>query len=66
MYDMEDSNPDILKTDACLIRKRALKLYSLEDDSELREMFDLFGGIETRIIFFRFLNGQLDAWTHLL
>ena len=33
---MEDITPDILKTDTCLIRKRALELYSLEDDSELR------------------------------
>ena len=36
---MEDINPDILQTDAGLIRKRALELYSLEDDSELREIF---------------------------
>ncbi len=39
-YDMEDINPDIRKTVAGLIRKRALNLYSLEDDSELREIFE--------------------------
>jgi hypothetical protein len=31
---MEDINLDILKTAPGLIRKRALELYSLEDDSE--------------------------------
>ena len=34
IYDMEDINLDILKTAPGLIRKRALELYSLEDDSE--------------------------------
>jgi hypothetical protein len=33
---MEDINTDIRKTAAVLIRKRALELCSLEDDSELR------------------------------
>ena len=49
-----------------LIRKRALVLYSLEDDNELPEFFDPFGGIETRIKIFTLLNGQVDAWTQLL
>jgi len=40
-------------------------LYYLEDDSELREIFEHVGGIETGIIFFTLLNGQVDAWTHL-
>ncbi len=40
---MEDINLDILKTATCLIRKRALELYSLEDDIELREMLNLLG-----------------------
>ena len=39
IYDMEDINPGILKTVVGLIRKRALEFYSLEDDSELREIF---------------------------
>jgi len=39
MYEMEDINPDVLQTAAGLMRKRALELYSLEDDSELREIF---------------------------
>ncbi len=46
-------------------RKRALELYSLEDDIELREIFEPVGGIETRIIFLTILNGQVDAWTQL-
>ena len=62
---MEDINPDIRKTAACLIRKRALELYSLEDDSELREIFEPVGGIETGINFFTLLNGQTNAWTKL-
>ena len=62
---MEDINPDIIKTVACLIRKRALELYSLEDDSELRKIFDFVGGIEAGINFFPLLNGQVDAWTPL-
>ncbi len=44
IYDIEDINPDILKTVAALIRKRALELYSLEDDSELREISKHVGG----------------------
>jgi hypothetical protein len=62
---MEDINPDMLKTASCLIRKRALELYSLEDDSILRAFFDIAGGIETGIIFLTLLNGQVDAWTQL-
>ena len=62
---MEDINPDILKTVASLIKKRALELYSLEDDSELRAIFELVGGIETGTKFFTLLNGQVDARTHL-
>ena len=62
---MEDINPDILKTAAALIRKRALELYPLEDDSELREIFEPVGGIETGINFFTLLNGQVDAWRQL-
>ena len=67
IYDTEDINPNILKTAAGreLIRKRALELYSLEDDSELREIFEPVGGIETGINFFTLLNGQVDAGTHL-
>jgi hypothetical protein len=65
IYVVEDINPDIRKTTACLIRKRALELYSLVDDSELREMVEPVGGIETRINFLTLLNGQTDAWTHL-
>jgi hypothetical protein len=49
IYDMEDINPDILKTVAGILRKIALELYSLEDDSELREIFEPVGGIETGI-----------------
>ena len=48
-----------------LIRKRALELYSLEDNSELREIFEPVGGIETGIKFFTLLNSQADAWTQL-
>jgi len=62
---MEDINLDIVKTDAGLIRKRDLKLYSLEDDSELREIFEPVGGIETGITIFTLLNGQVDAWRQL-
>jgi hypothetical protein len=47
------------------MRKRALELYYLEDDSELREIFSLVGGIETGINKFTLLNGQVDAWTQL-
>ena len=54
IYNMEDINPDILKTVACLIRKRVLKLYSLEDDSELRGSFVTVGGIETGIKFLHY------------
>ena len=59
---MEDINPNILKTAASSIRKRALELYSLEDYSELRVIFGPVGGIETGINFFTLLNGQVDAW----
>ena len=38
---MEDINTDIRKTAATLLRKRALELCSLEDDSELRAIFEL-------------------------
>jgi hypothetical protein len=62
---MEDINPDILKTVAALIRKRALELYSLEDDSELRKSFEPLGGIETDIKKSTLLNGQVDAWKRL-
>ena len=51
IYDMEDINPDILKTVASILRKRVLELHSLEDDSELRAIFEPDGGIETRIKF---------------
>jgi len=49
---MEDINPYLLKTVVALIRKRAFELYSLEDDSELREIFEHVGGIETGIKIF--------------
>ena len=62
---MEDINPDILKTTARLIRKRALELYSLKYGSELSEIFESVGWIETRIKIFTLLNGQVDAWTQL-
>jgi hypothetical protein len=45
IYDKEDITPDILKTSTSILRKRALELYSLEDDSELRAIFKHFGGI---------------------
>ena len=62
---MEDINPNMLETAAGLIRKRALEFYSLEDDSELRAIFEPVGGIETGINFLTLLNGQVDAWTQL-
>ena len=62
---MEDIYPDILKTAAALIRKRALELYSLEGDSELREFFEPIGGIETGINFLTLSNDQVDAWRQL-
>ena len=40
-------------------------MYSLEDDSELREFFEHVGGIETGINFLTLLYGQVDAWTLL-
>jgi hypothetical protein len=43
----------------------ALELYSLENYSELRAIFELVGGIETGIIICTLLNGQADAWTQL-
>ena len=64
-YDMEDINPDILKTAATRIRKRSLELYSLEDNSELREIFEPVGEIETGNKIFTLLNGQIDAQTQL-
>ena len=60
---MENINPNIRKTVGGLIRKRALELYSLEYDSELREIFEPIGEIETRLKFCTLLNGQVDAWT---
>jgi len=48
---MEDINPDIFKTATSILRKRALELYSLEDDNELRGLFECIGGIETGIKF---------------
>ena len=63
---MEDINPNILNTAASLIRKRALEVYLLEDDGELREIFEPVGGIEIGINFFTLLNNhQVDAWTQL-
>ena len=62
---MEDISIDILKTAAGLIKKRVLELYSLEDDSELREIVEPVGGIEIGIKIFTLLNGQVDAWTYL-
>ena len=62
---MEDINTDIRKTAAALLRKRALELCSLEDDSELRAIFEPVGGIETGIKFFTLLNVQVDACTNL-
>jgi hypothetical protein len=62
---MEDINPGILKTDAALIRKRALELYSLEDDNELREFLEHVGGIEFSVKLFTLLNGQVYAWRQL-
>ena len=49
---MEDINLDILKAVACLIRKRALELYSLEDNNELRKFFEPIGGISIGIKMF--------------
>ena len=65
IYDPEDINPNILKTAVGILKKRALELYSLEDDSELREIFEPVGVIETGIIFLTLCNGQVDAWTQL-
>ena len=53
---MEDINPGILKTVACLIKKRALELYSLEDDSELREILNLL--VEEKLVS-NFLHYQM-------
>jgi len=48
------------------IKERALEMYSLEGDSELRAIiFEPVGGIETGIKFWTLLNGQVDAWTQL-
>jgi hypothetical protein len=62
---MEDINPDILKMVAGILRKRTLKLYSLEGDSELRAFLYSVGGIETGIIVLTLINGQVYAWTQL-
>jgi hypothetical protein len=62
---MNDINPDILKTAACILRTQVLELYSLEDDSELRAIFEPVGGIETGIKILTLLNGQVDAWAQL-
>jgi hypothetical protein len=40
-------------------------LYSLEDEGELRAIFEPVGWIETGINIFTLLNGQLDAWMQL-
>jgi hypothetical protein len=40
-------------------------LYSLEDATALRAIFEPVGGIETRIENFTLLNGQVYAWTQL-
>ena len=48
-----------------ILWKRALELYSLEGDNELRAIFEPVGGIKTGIKFFTSLNGQVDAWTQL-
>ena len=62
---MEDINPNILKTAACILRKRALELYFFDDDSEFSAIFEPVGGIGTVIKIFILLNGQVDAWKHL-
>ena len=62
---MEDINLDILKTAACILRKIALEMYSLEDDSEFCAIFEHVGRIDTGIKNFTLLNGQVDAWTQL-
>jgi len=62
---MEDINPDILKTVAGILRKRALDLHSLKDDSELRANYLPVRGIKIGIKIFTLLNGQVDAWTQL-
>jgi len=51
---MEDINPDILKTVACIIRKRDLALYYLEDGSGLRAFFEYVGGIKIGIKFLHY------------
>jgi hypothetical protein len=50
---MEDNNPNIRKLAADLFRNKALELYSVEDDSELRSIFDFVGGIKAGIKFFK-------------
>ncbi len=62
---MEDINPNILKVAAFLLRKRAFEFISLEDDSELRCIFESFGGIGDGIKFFKLVNGRVEAWTHI-
>ena len=46
---MTDINLDILKTAAGISRKIALELYSLEDDSELRAIFERVGGLTAHL-----------------
>jgi hypothetical protein len=58
---MEDINPDILKTDAGILRKRAWELYILEDDCELRDIFEFVGGIEAGFFFFYIISRCLDT-----
>ncbi len=62
---MEDNNPNIRKLNADLLRNKALELYSVDDDSELRSIFDSVGGIETRIKVMKLLNGRVEAWKQL-
>jgi len=62
---MENISSDTVKTVASLARKRALELCSIEDDSELRQIFATCGGIETGIKFFTILNGKVEAWIQL-
>jgi hypothetical protein len=51
---MEDINPNIRKTAACVIRKRALELDSLEDYSELREILNLLVESKLESIFLHY------------
>jgi hypothetical protein len=51
---MVDVNLVILKTVAGILRNRAIDFYSLEDDSKLRAIVELVGGIETGIFFLHY------------